>query len=155
MPTLCTPSDVEARLRRPLTPDETQWLPGMIQEAQTLVLSYLGCPPDKYSQDIPAALTLITSRIVARVIQENDTIEPATFAATQFNSTAGPFSQQATFTQGSRTGAPWLTRADKNVLDQHRCAGKAYAIDTAPHPPQYTTEQARHILRNSNRGWTH
>lgn len=152
---LCTPADIQARLRRPLTGTEEQWLPGMIDEAQTLVLSYLGCPPDKYQEEVPAALTLITSRIVARVIQEHDTINPATFGATQFNATAGPFAHQATFTQGSRTGAPWLTRADKNVLDQHRCASKAYAIDTAPHPHQYTPEQARYILRNSNRGWTH
>ena len=132
MVAFCDQGDVEQRLRRELTTDEVTGLPGMIEEAQTLVLSYLGCPPEKYEDEVPAAITLVTSRMVARVIQEDEVIDPATFGATQTSATAGPFSHQATYQAGSRTGAPWLTRVDKSALDAYRCAGKAFAVDTAP-----------------------
>lgn len=128
----CTQDDVEKRLRRTLEPGEVTYLEGMIEEAEALVLSYLGCPPDKYAGTVPSALTLVTSRMVARVIQEGDMVDPETFGATQAGMTAGPYSQQVTFAAGSRTGAPWLTKVDKGLLDAYRCGGKAFAIDTAP-----------------------
>ena len=132
MAVFCTAEDVEKRLRRDLTDDEAQWLPGMIEEAQALVVSYLACPPDKYENEVPSAVVLVTSRMVARVIQEGDTVEPDMFGATQVGMTAGPYSQQTTFAAGARTGAPWLTKVDKSMLDPYRCAGKAFAIDTVP-----------------------
>ena len=132
MAVFCTASDVEKRLRRTLTTDESQWLPGMSEEAQARVVSYLACPPDLYVDEVPSAVTLVTSRMVARVIQEGDSESPELFGATQVGMTAGPFSQQATFQPGSRTGAPWLTKADKSMLDPFRCSGKAFSIDTAP-----------------------
>lgn len=132
MVVFCVQEDVENRLRRELTTDEVEWLAGMIEEAQALVVSYLGCPADKFDTAVPDALTLVTSRMVARVIQEEATIDPDMFGATQASMTAGPYTQQATFTTGSRTGAPWLTKVDKGILDAHRCSGKAFAIDTAP-----------------------
>lgn len=132
MVAFCADSDIEKRLRRTLTSDEKMYTPGMIEEAQALVVAYLGCPPEKFAAEVPSALTLVTSRMVARVIQEEATIDPETFGATQTSMVAGPYSQQATFAAGARTGAPWLTKVDKGILDQYRCAGKAFAIDTAP-----------------------
>lgn len=132
MAVFCDREDVEARLRRELTGDEEHWLPGMIDEAEALVLSYLGCPVDKFADEVPAPLTLVTSRMVARVIQEDATIDPDMFGATQASMTAGPYTQQATYAPGARTGAPWLTKVDKGVLDPYRCSGKAFSIDTAP-----------------------
>lgn len=132
MVAFCTDGDVEKRLRRELTEDEAEWIGGMIEEAQALVASYLGCPPDKFEGEVPAAVTLVTSRMVARVIQEDATIDSETFGATQASMTAGPYTQQATYAPGSRTGAPWLTKVDRGVLDGHRCTGKAFAVDTAP-----------------------
>lgn len=128
----CTQADVEKRLRRPLVEDEVEYLDGMIEEAEALVLSYLGCPPEKYAVVVPSALTLVTSRMVARVLNEGDVVDSDTYGATQAGITAGPYSQQVTFASGSRTGAPWLTKVDKGLLDSFRCSGKAFAIDTAP-----------------------
>lgn len=149
---LCTEHDVQQRLKRPLTPDEQHWFDSMLQEATALVLSYLRCPPDHYQQRIPSSITIVTSRMIARVIQEGD-IDPTSFGATQYGATAGPFSQQLTFTTGSRTGAPWLTKNDKTMLDPHRCSGKAFSINTAPTRPQLTREQAHHILTTTDKGW--
>lgn len=128
----CTQNDVEKRLRRELSDGEQEYLEGMIEEAQALVLSYLGCPPEKYADDVPDGIVLVTSRMVARVISEGEMLQPETFGATQAGITAGPYSQQVTFSAGSRTGAPWLTKPDKTILDQYRCSGRAFAIDTAP-----------------------
>lgn len=128
----CDQEDVKKRLRRELTDAEIEYLDGMIEEAQALVLGYLGCPPEKYSDDVPGGIVLVTSRMVARVISEGELLQPETFGATQAGITAGPYSQQVTFSAGSRTGAPWLTRPDKTILDQYRCSGRAFAIDTAP-----------------------
>ena len=129
---LCSQLDVERRLRRTLTGAEEDYLLGMIEEAQLLVLSYLDCPAGKFAEGVPDAIKIVTSRIVARVIQEGESVPPDQFGATQVGLTAGPFSQQTSFQAGSRTGAPWLTKADKDALAPYRCAGKAFAIDTAP-----------------------
>lgn len=127
----CTGKDVEKRLRRQLTGDEEEYLDGMIEEAEVLVLGYLECPADRFADAVPDAVRLVTSRMVARVIQEGD-IAPDDFGAVQYGATAGPFSQQRTFVAGSRTGAPWLTKVDKSALDPFRCGGKAFQVDTAP-----------------------
>src|SRR5690625_670657 len=128
----CDQEDVEKRLRRGLTDGEIEYLDGMIEEAQALVMSYLGCPPEKYADEVPDGIVLVTSRMVARVISEGEMLNPDTFGAIQSGMTAGPMSFQATFPSGSRTGAPWLTKVDKGLLDQYRCSGRAFAIDTAP-----------------------
>lgn len=128
---LCNQKDVEQRLKRKLSTVEAEYLDGMIQEAEVLVLGYLKCPPGRFDGEIPEAVRLVTSRMVARVIQEGD-IDPEVFGAVQYGTTAGPYSQQSTFVSGARTGAPWLTKVDKSTLDQYRCGGKAFQIDTAP-----------------------
>lgn len=151
---LATQTDIEQRLRRPLTSSEAEFLPGMIEEAQLLVVAYLGCGPDPYPEgEIPDAVRVVTSRMVARVIAEGDAIPAEQYGATQVGLAAGPFSQQATFAQGSRTGAPWMTRVDRESLGPYRCSGKAFAVDTAPARPQYTDEQWRKILLTSDLGW--
>ena len=150
----CTQTDVEQRLRRDLTEDEEDYLDGMIQEAQLLVTAYLGCGPDPYidAENIPDAVRIVTSRMVARVLQEADTA-PEYFGATQVGETAGPFSQQVTFQSGSRLGSPWLAKADRETLHPYRCSGKAYSIDTAPRPWHYTPEQETYELTTGDLGW--
>lgn len=154
MTVFCTQEDVEQRLRRDLTEDEEDYLDGMIEEAQLLVVAYLGCAPDAYltADNVPDAVRVITSRMVARVIQEADTA-PEYFGATQIGETVGPFSQQVTFQQGSRLGSPWLAKADRETLEPFRCSGKAFSIDTAPSYKQYTSEQERAELLTGDRGW--
>lgn len=134
MTDFCSKEDVENRLRRDLTADEEEYLPGMIEEAQLLVVSYLGCGPEPYesSDDVPAAVRVVTSRMIARVIQEAESTPPEYFGASQVGETAGPFSQQITFDKNSRLGSPWIAKADRETLDPYRCSGKAFSIDTAP-----------------------
>lgn len=133
MVVFCAEADVKNRLRRELTSTEKTYMPGMIEEAQLLVVSYLGCGPEPYESDadVPDAVTIVTSRMVARVIQEGDTA-PEFFGASQVGETAGPFSQQITFQSGARLGSPWLAKADRETLDPYRCSGKAFSVDTVP-----------------------
>lgn len=154
MTPFCTPDDVQQRLRRQLTEEELEWFDSMQEEAQDLVLSYLGCTPNKYSDNLPSVITTVTSRMIARVIQEgNIEQQPTPYGATHYTATAGPFSGQVQFAAGSRTGAPWITKVDKTMLDPHRCTGKAYSINTAPQAPKYTPQQAHHIRTTTNLGW--
>lgn len=134
MVAFCKQQDVENRIRRELDGDEVSYLPGMIEEAQLLVVSYLGCGPDPYESesDVPNAVRVVTSRMIARVIQEAESTPPEFFGASQVGETAGPFSQQITFDKNSRLGSPWLAKADRETLDPYRCAGKAFSIDTVP-----------------------
>jgi len=153
MTKFCTQTDVEQRLRRELTEAESDYLDGMIEEAQLLVLSYLGHRTTPYTTgQVPQAIRVVTSRMVARVIQEADTA-PEYFGASQIGETAGPFSQQVTFQTGSRLGSPWLAKADRETLNPYRHSGKAFSIDTAPRLPQYTPEGERQELLTGNLGW--
>lgn len=133
MVVFATDEDVVKRLRRPLTNVEEEYLGGLIEEAQLLVAAYLGCGDDKYPtpEDVPDAVRVVTSRMVARVLQESE-VEPAYFGATHIGTSTGPFSEQVTFQAGSRLGSPWLAKSDRETLDPYRCTGKAFSIDTAP-----------------------
>ena len=132
MTALCTADDVSNRLRRALTTAEVEYAPAMIEEAQALVLGYLGCGEDPYEElaDVPDAVRIVTSRMVARVIEQGQT-EPGEVGAVQVGNTAGPFGKQITFAPGARLGSPWLAKADKESLDPYRCDSKAFGIDTA------------------------
>lgn len=132
MVAFCSQFDVEKRLRRILTTAEAEYLPGMIEEAQLLVVAFLGCGEDAYPtvDDVPAAVRVVTSRMVARVIEQAETTPPEMLGATQVGNTAGPFSQQVSFAQ-PRYGSPWLQRTDKETLEPYSCAGKAFEIDLA------------------------
>lgn len=127
----CKSADIEARLERTLTASETQYLDGKIEEAQVLVVGYLGCGDTPYAveDDVPAAVRIVTSRMVARVIKESG-VAPAEFGATQIGTTTGPFSKQMTFQPGSRQGSPWLQKSDREALDPYRCDSQAFAVDT-------------------------
>lgn len=134
MVAFCTKGDVEKRLSRELTSDEEEWLAGKIEEAQALVVGYLGCGEEPYEavEDVPGAVRIVTSRMVARVYQEAATITSDTYGTTQVGQTAGPFSQQVSFAPGSRLGSPWMTNADRESLSPYRCGGKAFSVNTAP-----------------------
>lgn len=133
MVAFCADTDVEARLERSLTTTEAEYIDGKIEEAQVLVVGYLGCGDNPYptADDVPAAVRIVTSRMVARVIEQSS-VAPTDFGATQVGTTTGPFSKQITFQSGSRMGAPWTTKADREALDPYRCDSKAYAVDTVP-----------------------
>lgn len=129
----CTQDDVENRLRRPLTTTEINYLDSLIEEAQVLVEGYLRCPPGAYPEpdDVPAAVRVVVSRMVARVITQEANTPAELLGATQIGETAGPFSSQVSFGQ-PRFGSPWLQKSDRESLSPFRCASKAFSIDTAP-----------------------
>ena len=111
-------ADVEARLRRVLTTEESTYIYPQIAEAQALVIGYVGT--DFSTLDaIPGAVTIVTSRMVARVL------EAGAGGSTQQQS-AGPFS--TSFVSGSTSGNPWLAAADKITLKPYRVMGGAVSV---------------------------
>ncbi|GEM41974.1 hypothetical protein NN4_64930 [Nocardia ninae NBRC 108245] len=107
---LCDESDVEQRLRRAVTTVEGEYLSGLIEEASELVVAH--CGRNRSYTPVPDAVRLVTSRMVARVLdapREGTNVESA-------QATAGPFQWSQRYTAESRTGGPWLTSADRKTL---------------------------------------
>lgn len=100
--------DVEARLGRDISEDEVLRVDGLLEEASVLVESHLGREFDV----VPAAVRLVVSRMVARVLEAPDdgfNSESASF-------TAGPFSKNVQYVAGASGGSPWLTAVDRKML---------------------------------------
>ena len=129
---LATTADVSTRLGREVTTAESARVdPGLLEEATVKVLAHLGVSEDFYDErTVPATVTIVTSRMIARVLEQ--AAAGALASADQVTQSAGIFSQTATFTSGSNSGGPWLTKADRADLDRVRGADKAFAVDTAP-----------------------
>lgn len=109
---LATEADVVKRLGgRTLTDDELGRLPGLMQEASVLVEGYLGTV---YSVGdvIPEAVVVVTSRMVARVFSTPDVPDGVTAEMM----TAGPFQLQRSFSDGTNSAEPWLSKNDKTAL---------------------------------------
>lgn len=127
---LASADDVEARLGRPLTPAEAGRVDGLIDEASALVIGYLGCDPSDPGP-VPPAVTIVTSRMVARTLQQAEAQTPVSGEQAVTN-TVGPFSQTRQFVAGTTGGQPWLSAADKVALRPYRCDTRAFSVDTAP-----------------------
>lgn len=100
--------DVEARLGRDISEDEVLRVDGLLEEASVLVESHLG----REFEVAPAAVRLVVSRMVARVLEAPDdgfNSESASF-------TAGPFSKNVKYVAGASGGSPWLTAVDRKML---------------------------------------
>lgn len=129
MTPLATSADVETRLGRTVTTAEQLRVPGLLEEASVKVLAHLGKGEAYYDAlAIPATVTIVTSRIVARVIEQ--TTAGLIPGSVQTGVTTGPFSNQTTFAPGSSNGSPWLTRSDRADLDNAIGANKVLAVDT-------------------------
>lgn len=103
--------DVEARLGRELSEEEELRVGGLLEEASLLVESHTG---REFGGVVPDAIRVVVSRMVARVLQA-----PAETLGVESSSyTAGPFSQNRTYSQGASGGSPWLTAVDKKVLSR-------------------------------------
>lgn len=114
-----TEADVKARLRRTLTADELEYLPGVAAEASSLIEGYLGVT---YGGDIavPEAVTVIASRVAARVLTLP---EGAAGLADSRTAGMGPFSATINFATDSSSGGPWLTKSDRIALAPYRDRG--------------------------------
>lgn len=114
-----TSANVVTALRRALTTAENTYVAGVITEAEDLIVGYLGADPTVASV-VPGPVTRVCARMVARVFQQDD---GRAIGSTQAQQTAGPFSNGATFVQGSTTGSPWLAATDKITLRPYRVNG--------------------------------
>lgn len=111
-------ADVEARLRRDLETEEVNFLPGIVDEASVLIEGYLGvCYAE--GADVPDAVTLVTSRVAARILTTSAT-PSQTDSLTRG---MGPFSATQQFVADSTSGGPWLTKTDRIALAPYRERG--------------------------------
>ncbi|AMT71976.1 MULTISPECIES: hypothetical protein [Mycobacteroides] len=120
MVALADQSDVEARLRRDLTGDEIEWLPGVLDEASALVFAYCG---DRVFDPVPDRVRIVTSRVAARALSAR------TDSAAAVTNAAHVFSQTVTLNAEAANGGVWLTKADRLALQRWALAGKAFSID--------------------------
>lgn len=114
-----TQTDVEARLRRTLTAEEINQLPGEIEEASIIVEGYLGV---EYTAGNPAplAVKVVTSRVIARMVNDTGGV-PAN--ADSFSRGMGPMNVTTHLVADSTSGGPWLTKSDKMALHPYRIGG--------------------------------
>jgi len=121
---------VAARLRRALTTDETAHVGGLLDEATVKALSHMGIS-ETYFDDkpIPTTVSIVVSRMVARVFEQAAKAPGLVPGMQQAGTTTGPFSQQTTFVNGSANGGPWLTRSDRDDLDNAIGKNKVVAVD--------------------------
>lgn len=128
---LATIDDIEARLGRDLTPDETTRIPALIEEASALVTSWCR---NTFTTDpptpVPSAVVIAVSRIAARAL--TSTAEPG---VTSMAHTAGPFMVNRSYSNDSGI---WLGRQDKQLLRPHRHV-TVENINTGYRPPTTTT----------------
>ena len=119
---LASPTDVEDRIGRPLTEDETSAVGGLLDEASAMVEGYLG---REVQDPVPAPVTIVVSRMVARVLES----PTDGFAAESLQQTAGPFSHSVRFAAGASGGSPWMTAGDRMILRRYRRSGGLYSVE--------------------------
>ncbi len=122
MPDLATIADVSARLGHAPTAEENGRIPGLLEEATTAVIAFLGCTPDP----VPDAVRIAVARMVARALTTDNPV-----GVTQDGQTMGPFSYTRRYGTDASSGGVWLTRQDKNMLRRHGCRGRAANVATA------------------------
>lgn len=103
---LATQADVEKRLGRDLTDDELERLDGLLEEASLLVEGYLGT---EYTTDIPDAVVVVVSRIVARAFTS-----PSAALLPEGARSAAAGTYNVSF--GDARTNLWLSKADKTTL---------------------------------------
>ena len=105
---MVTLDDVRARLGSGVEFDEERAY-GLIEEATVLVDAYVGGLPEP----CPTVARVVISRMVARVLLAPENVP---YGASSEQTTAGVFSRSVSYAQGTTTGGPWLSAADKVAL---------------------------------------
>lgn len=121
---LADAADVEARLGRTLTTDETARVSGLLEEASVMAGEWMRCVPDP----VPDAVRIVVSRMVARVLDAIATAEPG---VTDVQANMGPFMVNRRLSADANSGGVWLTRQDKNTLRHHSCRGRVGNVGTS------------------------
>jgi len=127
---LATEDDVEDRLRRPLTSDESNYVDAVLDEASLIVTEW--CDDDAWSTDaVPDMVILVVSRMVANVFSAGaEQLSPAGGDSVQLQ--AGPYGVTRHYSGDAATGGPWLTRDMKRKLRPWRTGGMAFVVDMVP-----------------------
>lgn len=126
MAALASVEDVEARLGRPLTTDETGRVSGLLDEASASARAWMACSEDP--DPVPDDVALVVSRMVARSLTAPPQAAASNFD--QVSASMGPYSRSGTYVEGSTSGSPWLTKDDKRILRRHGCRGRAMSFPT-------------------------
>lgn len=134
---LATTADVETRLGRPLSPEETAKAEGLLAEASDLVIGHLRADPTDSEGVVPPHVVRVVSRMAARVL-EQDASTGGVFGATTMTDQIGDFTQSRSFPQGTTSGGPWLSKADKVALRGPDGDSGAYAVDTVANAGQHS-----------------
>ena len=130
MVALAAVDDVQMRLGRLLTSDETTAASGLLDEASALARGWMRCVPDP----VPDEVVIVVSRMVARVLASAASMQGMSvpYGTTQMQDQAGQVSMSRSFGDGTTTsGGPWLTRADKLALRPFGCRGRVVNVSTS------------------------
>lgn len=119
-PLLASKTDVEGRLRRDLTDDESAWIEGVLEEASVLVAAYCG---GRTFDPVPDAVRIVTSRVAARALSARDD------GAQTLQDEADIYKQTVTLTADASNGGVWLTKADRLQLRPWTTRGRGFSID--------------------------
>lgn len=111
---IASPTDVAARLGRPLTTEESTRVEALIEDAEAVVVGYCR---QTFSDPAPVAVKGVVAKMAARTLSAA-TGPGGGLAQSQ---SAGPFS--ITMSAASTSGDVWLTAADKLALRPHRRGG--------------------------------
>lgn len=124
---LAEQEDVEKRLRRELTSDEEEWLPGVLEEASLLVVSFCGRSFDP----VPDEVRVVTSRVASRGVTALRTAPGADPETDSLSSTMGPFAFNHKLRTDTGNGGVYLTKADKQVLSRWVSGRQIFSVDMA------------------------
>ena len=127
MVALAAPVDVVARLGRPLTTEEQDRVPGLLDEASASASAWMKCVPDP----VPAEVRLVVSRMVARMLKAAESGAEQDLGTSQMNTGMGPFTIGRTFSGDTTSGSPWLNRDDKRILRRFGCRGRVENVGTS------------------------
>ena len=101
MVALAAVDDVQMRLGRLLTSDETTAASGLLDEASALARGWMRCVPDP----VPGEVVIVVSRMVARVLASAASMQGMSvpYGTTQMQDQAGQVSMSRSFGDGTTT----------------------------------------------------
>lgn len=115
--------DVEARLRRELTGDESSHIDALLEEASSLVTEHCG---GRDFDPVPDAVRIVTSRVAARALSAPDEDRVGVSSETL---QASVFQHVRSFTNDSAAGRIYLSAVDRRQL-RRWSRKRVYSFDT-------------------------
>ncbi len=119
---LAEQEDVEARLRRELTVDESSHIDALLEEASSLVTEHCG---GREFDPVPDAVRIVTSRVAARALSA----PTGTDGVTATELAAGSFREVRRYAPDAANGGVYLSSVDRRQL-RRWSRRRAYSFDT-------------------------